>query len=194
MNWTCMSTSFFHYSHVISSLPLDELSSSPKQHSCLLCFFTSFIFPLSPPSVLLQDFNCWPHGLFSAFPFLLPSSFCVLSEILSLSCWSPLLSTVLQSLPQLLQGHHSLKQSLLITSILLYHVPLLCLFHLPELIGADQCPNLIYEKTNNEDFCAWLYITTDLHNYEVVSTGPHCLLVAWIAQLTEPFLSCLARR
>lgn len=60
-----------------------------------LCFITCHIFPLSPPSVLpLQDFNCWSHALFSAFPFLLPSSLCVLSAILSLSCWSPLLSTV----------------------------------------------------------------------------------------------------
>lgn len=63
--------------------------------SCLLFFFTSLIFTLSIPSVLLQDFNCWPHALFSAFPFLLPGFLCVLSAILSLSCWSPLLSTVL---------------------------------------------------------------------------------------------------
>lgn len=61
--------------------------------------------------VLLQDFNCWPHALFSAFPFLLPGFLCVLSAILSLSCWSPLCSRVPQSLSQLLQGHHSWKQS-----------------------------------------------------------------------------------
>ncbi|KAJ7408081.1 hypothetical protein WISP_123276 [Willisornis vidua] len=46
---------------------------------------------------------------------------------------------------------------------------------------ADTHPNLIYEKIANEDFYAWMYITTDLHNHEAV-LGRHGLL---LAQLTE---------
>lgn len=150
-NWTCISFHIFlslqprnllsplllvHLNHTVAFFAPLQVSSSLSL--CSIC-----------PSSRLQQLTPCPVQCLPLPAPLLP--LCPFSNSVFIMLISPPQHR-LQRLPQLLQGHHSLNQSLLITRISLYHIPLECLFHLPELRGADQCTNLIYENINNEDF------------------------------------------
>lgn len=165
-----------------------------------LCSFSSVTSSLSPLhlSFLFQDFNCWPHAgsvpspSCSLAPFVSFQLFCLYHADLPSSAQLPTFKP--QSLPQLLQGHYFLKQSLLITTVSpLSHAS--CVFDSPAWI--DRCRRL---QTNSQMwFRKWLTMRIVHGCTNRPSQLGSCVRSplspgVQVTQLTKPFMSCFTRR